>query len=62
VTSFYQSSANHVSFYTFFNLRNLLYLTFLCAGRFDGYMRSGFLLLHFSLNPTACPGFLEVMK
>ena len=26
VTSFYQSSANHVSFYLFSNLRNLLYL------------------------------------
>ena len=25
-TSFYQSSASYVSFYTFFNLRNLLYL------------------------------------
>ena len=25
-TSFYQRSANHVSFYAFFNLRNLLYL------------------------------------
>ena len=25
-TSFYQSSANHVSFYPLFNLRNLLYL------------------------------------
>ena len=25
-TSFYQSSANHVSFYLLFNLRNLLYL------------------------------------
>ena len=27
-TSFYQSSANHVSFYAFFNLRNLLYLIY----------------------------------
>ena len=26
-TSFYQSSANHVSFFLFLNLRNLLYLT-----------------------------------
>ena len=26
VTSFYQRSANHVSFYAVFNLRNLLYL------------------------------------
>ena len=31
-TSFYQSSANHVSFYLLFNLRNLLYLI---VGSFD---------------------------
>ena len=31
VTSFYQRSANHVSFYLFFNLRNLSYLILLYA-------------------------------
>jgi hypothetical protein len=28
VTSFYQSSANHVYFYALFNLRNLSYIIF----------------------------------
>ena len=32
VTSFYQSSANHVYFYAFFFLRNLLYLIDMAVG------------------------------
>ena len=37
-TSFYQSSANHVSFYPIFNLHNLLYLIILSIFSFK-YLR-----------------------
>ncbi|MBN3021542.1 hypothetical protein JXX16_15430, partial [Ruthenibacterium lactatiformans] len=38
-TSFYQSSANHVSFYPLFNLRNLLDLIVLISSRIKKELR-----------------------
>ncbi|WP_337595078.1 hypothetical protein, partial [Ruthenibacterium lactatiformans] len=38
-TSFYQSSANHVSFYPLFNLRNLLDLIVLISNRIKKELR-----------------------